>query len=151
MTTGSAVDEEHEVLVLDRDARLGAGMVAEAGESRLAHREAAAQFAPDVGDLAGEQRLAPVGSMSRSMTFCRSARAARIVRPTSSACVSVPGTATCLTKAPSIGVVAKPAPAPMSTAIWRAKRSSQYMSTTDLKTTTLPLSSAIAPGEGSSP
>ena len=49
-----AVDEEYEVLVLDRDARLGACMAAEAREPRLADREAAAEFAPDVGDLAGE-------------------------------------------------------------------------------------------------
>ena len=56
-----------------------------------------------------------------------------------------------LTKAAGMAEVANPAPAPMSTATCRAKRSSQNMSFTVLNTTTLPLSSAMAPGEGSWP
>ena len=49
-----AVDEEHEVLVLDRDARLRSRVIANAAEARFADCKAAAQFATHVGDLAGE-------------------------------------------------------------------------------------------------
>src|SRR5205823_291921 len=45
----------------------------------------------------------------------------------------------------------KPALAPISTATWRAKRSSPNMSTTSLNTTTLPFSSAIAAGADLAP
>src|SRR5208282_2451395 len=41
---GLAIDEQYEVLILDRDQRLGPRVVAEALEPRFAPREAAAQF-----------------------------------------------------------------------------------------------------------
>jgi len=52
---GAAIDEQHEVLVLDSDAAEAAGMIAEAGDFRFAHRETAAQFAPHASHLASKQ------------------------------------------------------------------------------------------------
>ena len=51
-----AVDPQHEILVLDGDAALRARPLVDAGQQRLAAREAADQLAPDVGDLAGEEQ-----------------------------------------------------------------------------------------------
>ena len=64
---------------------------------------------------------------------------------------AVPGTAVRRTKSIRIGAIAKPAAPPIATEVSRAKRSSQYMSITSRNTTTLPLSSAIAAGEGLAP
>jgi hypothetical protein len=127
------------------------GPFADAGQQRMSARKAAGQLALDIGDLAGEEQFGAVLLDDPVDDVLAFARASRTVRPISSAWVTVPGTAVRRTKSPRIGATAKPAPAPMQPRRPGRTVSSQNMSTISLKTTTLPLSSAIAAGAALAP